>query len=64
MAAITICSDFGAPQNKVCQCFHCLPNIKSVSVSTVSPPLCHEVMGAELITEELVLLNCGVGEDS
>jgi len=21
-AAVTICSDFGAPQNKVCQCFH------------------------------------------
>ena len=25
MAAITICSDSGAPQNKVCHCFHCLP---------------------------------------
>ena len=25
MAAITICSDFGAPQNKVCHCFHCIP---------------------------------------
>ena len=25
MAAITICSDFGAPKNKVCHCFHCLP---------------------------------------
>ena len=25
MAAITICSDFGAPQNKVCQCLHCFP---------------------------------------
>ena len=24
-AAITICSDFGAPQNKVCCCFHCFP---------------------------------------
>ena len=23
MAAITICSDFGAPQNKVSYCFHC-----------------------------------------
>ena len=23
MAAITNCSDFGAPQNKVCCCFHC-----------------------------------------
>ena len=25
MAAVTICSDFGAPQNKVCHCFHCIP---------------------------------------
>ena len=25
MAAVTICSDIGAPQNKVCHCFHCFP---------------------------------------
>ena len=25
MAAITVCSDFGAPQNKVSHCFHCFP---------------------------------------
>ena len=25
MAAITICSGFGAPQNKVWHCFHCFP---------------------------------------
>ena len=25
MAAITICSDFGVPQNKVSHCFHCFP---------------------------------------
>ena len=24
MAAVTICTDFGAPQNKVSHCFHCL----------------------------------------
>ena len=24
MAAVTICSDFGAPQNKVSHCFYCL----------------------------------------
>ena len=23
MAAVTICSDFGVQENKVCQCFHC-----------------------------------------
>ena len=25
MAAVTICSDFGVPQNKVSHCFHCFP---------------------------------------
>ena len=25
MAAVTICSDFGAPKNKLCHCFHCFP---------------------------------------
>ena len=25
MAAITFCSDFGAPKNKVSHCFHCFP---------------------------------------
>ena len=25
MAAVTICSDFRAPQNKVCHCFQCFP---------------------------------------
>ena len=25
MAAVTICSDFGAQENKVCHCCHCLP---------------------------------------
>ena len=24
-AAVTICSDFGAQENKVCYCFHCFP---------------------------------------
>ena len=24
MASVTICSDFGAQENKVCHCFHCL----------------------------------------
>ena len=27
MAAVTICSDFGAPQNKVWHCFHCFPHL-------------------------------------
>ena len=35
MAAVTICSDFGVPK------------IKSVTVSIVSPSICHEVMGPD-----------------
>ena len=35
MAAITICNDFGAQ------------NIKSDTVSTVSPSICHEVLGPD-----------------
>ena len=35
MAAITIYSDFGAPQNTVSQCFH------------VSTSISHEVMGLD-----------------
>ena len=35
MAAVTICSDFGAPPKK------------SVTVSTVPPSICHEVMGPD-----------------
>ena len=34
MAAVTICSDFGAQENIVSHCFH------------FSPSTCHEVMGA------------------
>ena len=35
MAAVTICSDFGAPK------------VKSVTVSIVSPSICHKVMGLD-----------------
>ena len=35
MAAVTICSDFGAQK------------IKSVTISIVSPSICHEVMGPD-----------------
>ena len=34
MAAVTIHSDFGAQENKVCHCFHCFS-------------ICHEVMGPD-----------------
>ena len=35
MAAVTISSDFGAQENKVCDCFH------------ASPSICHEVVGLD-----------------
>ena len=34
MAAVTIHSDSGAQESKVCHCFHCFP-------------ICHEVMGPD-----------------
>ena len=37
MAAITICSDFGAQENKV------------VTGSIVSPSICHEVIGLDVL---------------
>jgi len=37
MVAVTICSDFGAPK------------IKSVTVSIVSPSICYEVMGLDVM---------------
>ena len=43
MAAVTICSDFGAQENKICHCFHFFPSI------------CHEVMGLDAMI--LVFLN-------
>ena len=34
MAAVTVYRDFGAQENEVCDCFHCLS-------------ICHEVMGPD-----------------
>ena len=35
MAVVTICSDFGAQENKVCPCFHCFANYLPWSVGAV-----------------------------
>ena len=35
MAAVTICSDFGAPKSKVCHCFHCFWYIDVQYSSTI-----------------------------
>ena len=43
MAAVTICSDFGAQRNKVC--YKIKVCYKNKTVSTVSPSICPEVMG-------------------
>ena len=44
MAAVTVCSDFGAQEikNKICHCFH------------FSPSICHEVMGLDAMILVLV----------
>ena len=39
MAAVTICSDFRAP-----------PKMKFLTVSIISPSICHEVMGLDAIS--------------
>ena len=36
-AAVTVYGDFGAQENEVCHCFHCLS-------------ICHEVMGPDAMT--------------
>ena len=46
MGAVTICSDVGAP-----------PPIKSVTVSIVSPSICHEVMGLDAMILLLQMLS-------
>ena len=56
MAVITICSDFGTPQNKPCHCFHCFPITKPEGILSLlsqavlpktpgdlSGPLCREL---------------------
>ena len=37
IAVVTILSDFGAQENKICHCFH------------FSPSICHEVMGVDVV---------------
>ena len=40
MAAVTICSDFGAPKNKVSHCFHCF--LMKSAIVEVFTPQCYE----------------------
>ena len=52
MASVTICSDFGAPQNKVCHCFLCFPIYLPWSDGT----RCHDLATSRL--SETRLENC------
>ena len=45
MAAVTICSDFGAPRNKVSHCFHCFPIATAKSLQSC-PTLCDPIDGS------------------
>ena len=53
MAAITICSDFGAPKNKVWHCFHCFPIYFPWSDGTG----CHDLHGVTKNQTRLKLLS-------
>ena len=54
MAAVTICSDFGAQENKVCHCFHCFPIYFPWSDGT----RCHDLsfMNVEFLANFFTLL--------
>ena len=54
MAAVAVCSDFGAPQNKVCHCFHCFSIYLPWSDSTRCHDLCF--LNVELETNFFTLL--------
>ena len=53
MAAVTIRSDFGAPQN-----------IKPATVSIVSPSICHEMMGPDAMIITFLMLSLSQPFDS
>ena len=70
MVAVIHCSDFGAQENKIFHCFHLISRvrslpavtwepkkIKSVTVSTFSLSICHEVMGPDATIFVFWMLN-------
>ena len=54
MAAVIIQSDFGAPKNKIL--LKTLKN-KTVTASTFSPSICHEVMGPDAMILVFLMLS-------
>ena len=57
MAAVIICSDYGAQENKVCHCFHCFPIYLSRSDGT----RCHHL---HFLTLKVIFLNTGLYSES
>ena len=58
MAAITICSDFGAHQNKVWHCFHCFPICSLYLLIKIS---CHpNALNQRLLQEKEILFHSSV----
>ena len=51
MAAITICSDFGAQKNKVWYCFHCFPIQMRLSLTKVIIPWCKAYESAFMVCQ-------------
>ena len=62
MAAVTICSDFEAPKNKVWHCFHCFPIYLQWSDGT----RCHDLsfLNVELLCISILLFSHSVISDS
>ena len=56
MASVTICSDFGAPQNKIWHCFHCFPIYFPWSDGT----RCHDLSFGKFIPNKIYLAVCTV----
>ena len=49
MATVTICSDFGVQENKVCHCFHCFPIYLPWSNGT----WCHDLIFENVVLSQL-----------
>ena len=58
MVAVTICSDFGAHENKICYCFHCFPIVQSIAHVFISLLNEHEFEQALGVGEGQASLVC------
>ena len=64
MAEVNICSDFGAPKNKVWHCFHCFPNYfpwiaaRQATLSMTNSQSLLKLMSRELVMPSSHLILC------